>query len=452
MANDMHAPRDIHLLTIDTLLADLIGGRPVRLGSGEDLTLVSSSDARAVLDWYRRNRGKWQANLSAGDTDAIVDTIGTPPPTIEAEIATAPADAKKLLRLVKVEAHRFAGLHAFGRPTEPPASFVFEPSKQVALFEGVNGSGKTSIANAIVWCLTGHLIRSQRPLEEGPIDFSCEISHDGGMTTAHPMSAITPMPPKSSELPANGKPIPADSWVELTLADETGAILLPLRRSQTRTPRGKIIETPPDLGAAGIDPIAWRIATTMPALLPFLGVGSTSQLGEAVARLTGLADLVDLAKHAEKMSGRITTKAKQELEAQRDNIAERYQLAVNDLNAIVTETPVIAFEGDPPAVNADTAQRRISEIASHFAGLKADALREAQDVLGDDFDPEQKKARDDLEASIVPGNRAAAQTFGQATVDRPACGPVGGDHRNRQYCQPDCEAGSRGCDTSRAGN
>jgi hypothetical protein len=401
MADETAAPRDIHLLTIDALLADLIGGRSVALGGGEELALTSD-DARTVLDWYRRNRGRWQANLSAGDTDAIIDVIGTPPPTIEAETEAGSARAVRQLRLMKVEAHRFGGLHSYGSLTEPPPSFVFEPAKPVILFEGRNGSGKTSIANAIIWCLTGHLIRPQRPPEEGPLDFDCEIERDDGTITTHPMSAITPLPPRSSELPANGQPIPADSWVELTFADAEGALLPPLRRSQSRTTRGKIVEVPPDLDAAGIDPIAWRIATTMPALLPFLTVGTASQLGEAVARLTGLADLVDLSKHAEKMAVRLRKTAAPDLESRRDGIAVQYRQALDDLAGVVSETPAIAFEGAAPAVDDTEAKDRIATIAAHFASLKATALSDAQNVLGNGFDPGDKQARDDLEGSIVP--------------------------------------------------
>lgn len=401
MADETAAPRDIHLLTIDALLGDLVGGRTVAVGGGQELAL-ESDDARAVLDWYRRNRGRWQSNLSAGDTDAIIDVIGAPPPTIEAEPGSDNPRAVRLLRLVKVAAHRFAGLHAYGSPNAPPASFVFEPQKPVTLMEGVNGSGKTSIANAVVWCLTGHLIRSQRPPEEGPLDFACEIARDNGTTTTHAMSAITPLPPKTAELPPDGQPIPADTWVELTFVDAAGVPLPPLRRTQSRTARGKIIETAPDVDAVGIDPIAWRIATTMPALLPFLSVGSTSQLGEAVARLTGLAELVDLSRHAEKASARVAKTVSSELEKHRVDIAARYQQAVDDLSGTLVETPTISFDGTAPPVNEESSTDRIAEIASHFADLKARALGEAREVLGERFDPENKQSRDDLEASIGP--------------------------------------------------
>lgn len=401
MPSNPRAPLDIHLLTTDALLAELVGGGAVSTAAGQHFSL-SSDDARAVLHWYGLNRTKWTSNLSATDTEAVVDAIGSAVPTMEAQATSRPAGAIRSLRLVKVVAHRFAGLHAYGKTLDAPESFIFEPSKGITLLEGVNGSGKTSIVNAVVWCLTGHLIRSQRAPEEGPTEFLCEFARDGGAITTHPMSAITPMPPPSEDLGGDRQAIPADSWVEVTLANTEGNPLSPLRRSQSRTPRGKITETPPDLDAVGLDPIAWRIATVMPALLPFLPVGSTSQLGEAVARLTGLADLVDLARHAEKMSDRIAKRVVPDLGRGCESIAERYEQTVGDLKRIVSELPAIAFEGAVPAVADEDAAARIAEIARHFIGLKTEALSEARIVLGEGFNPEEKTAREDLEASVRP--------------------------------------------------
>ncbi|GGI31241.1 MULTISPECIES: hypothetical protein [Bradyrhizobium] len=130
MNEDSPAPRDIHLLTTDTLLADLIGGRAVAVAAGDHLS-IDSDDARAVLDWYRRNRGKWAGNLSAGDVEAIINVIGTEPPTLETAADDGQARTVKVLRLVKVVAHRFAGLHVYGRSTAPPDTFVFESGKTV---------------------------------------------------------------------------------------------------------------------------------------------------------------------------------------------------------------------------------------------------------------------------------------------------------------------------------
>ena len=395
------APRDIHLLTTDALLAELIAGRAVATSASSQLR-IESGDARAILDWYRRNPTKWAANLNAGDTDAIIDLIGSAPPTAPPASDGAVAGERKVFRLVKVEAHRFAGLHLHGHSNEAPDRFLFVPDKAVTLFEGANGSGKTSIVNAIVWCLTGHLIRSQRPPEQGPVEFPCEVTHADGNVTRHAMSAITPMPHAGSDIPEDGKPVSADTWVELTFADVAGNHMPVLRRAQSRKANGKLSEDEPDFSGMAIDPIAWRIATTMPALLPFLAVGSSSQLGEAVARLTGLANLVDLAKHAEKLSERVAKKSTKDLESDVLRIASQYAQAAGDLKTAVENYPAMAFEGIAPTVAAEDAKTRLQEILVHFVSTKATALSAARDVLGDGFDPENKRARDDLEASIRP--------------------------------------------------
>ena len=399
---NQQAPRDIHLLTTDALLSDLVDGREVMVAGGAAFSL-GTDDSRSVLEWYRWNASKWGSNLSGGDIEAIIDAAGEQPPTFRNDVIfTKEAHAKRSLRLVKLTAHRFAGLHAYGSATEAPETFTFVPSKNATLFEGANGSGKTSILNAIVWCLTGEIIRSQRAPEPGTTEFACEITRSDGSVTIHQMSSVTPMPNGNSELPADGQPIPADTWVELIFADADGTDLPPLRRAQSRNSRGKLQESEPNLGAAGVDPIAWRIATSMPALLPFLSVGSTSQLGQAVARLTGLADLVDLAKHASKAAERISKRSVKEIEQDIDGIANRYGEARDDLEAVISEHSDIAFDGELPGIQADDGREQLAAIAKHFLDAKSEALAEARTVLGDGFNPENKAAREDLEGNIKP--------------------------------------------------
>ncbi|OEC93385.1 AAA family ATPase [Rhizobium sp. YK2] len=401
MTENQSTIRELHLLTTDVLLADLVSGRSIALTDGKALE-IASDDARSILDWYRRNPNKWTANQNTPDADAVINLVGSEPPTIASHTDGPTSKPKVLLHLVEVKAHRFAGLHAYGRANEPPEDFYFSPKKNVTLLEGANGSGKTSIVNAIVWCLTGHLIRSQRQPEAGPTEFYCEVRRDDAETSAHAMSVVTPMPDAESDLPVDGTPIPADTWVELTFSDGAGNLLPTLRRSQSRAPRGKIIETPPDLESIGLDPVAWRIATTMPALLPFLSVGSVSQLGEAVARLTGLSDLVDLSKHSEKLSDRIEKRNVPELEELSKKTQTRYRESADDLARDLLEYEVMALDEPAPNIQQTDCKARLEIISKHFSDLKAVGLASATKVLGSDFDPENKQSRDDLEKSIRP--------------------------------------------------
>jgi hypothetical protein len=338
----MPQPRQLHLLTIESLLSDLLQGRSVSI-AGNRTVEFESDDTRNVLQWYYANTEKWDRNLSAIDTDAIVARIDREIPEGLNAAQDIPQHEKKLLTLKRVVAHRFAGIHSFGSVRAAPEDFVFEIDKKVTLLEGANGYGKTSVANAIVWCLTGHLIRSQREPELGPTEFECEISKQDGTLSRYKMSAITPMPHEGCDLPEDGKPITADSWVELIFIDENGDELPPIRRSQNRNSRGTISETLPDLDSIGLDPIAWRMATTMPALLPFLSVGSTSQLGHAVARLTGLAALVDLSKHAQKANVRISGPLTKNHEKSRQKNADHYLEVKSDLEKILLdEVPLVS--------------------------------------------------------------------------------------------------------------
>ncbi|MCG4262591.1 ATP-binding protein, partial [Acetobacter senegalensis] len=142
--------RDIHLLTTEAVLADLVGGREV-LVRGIDRYSLDSTGARSVLDWYRVNRGKWTANQSAADIDAIIDAVDATPPAVVPGATPAPTAARRKLTLKRMTAHRFAGLQVYGRVSDAPDAFIFTPTASVTLFEGANGSGKTSILNAIIW-------------------------------------------------------------------------------------------------------------------------------------------------------------------------------------------------------------------------------------------------------------------------------------------------------------
>lgn len=392
---------DIHLLTTGVLLDRLVGGEELKTNSDEKPYAIGE-DARKVLNWYRTNTNKWAGNLTAGDTEAIIDTIGNSLPLIPPVTQLPPNKTVQLIRLKRLVAHRFAGLNVYGQTNTPPDDFIFEPQKDLTLFEGANGSGKTSIANAIVWCLTGSLIRSQREPELGLNEFNCEIEKSDGSKSHHAISPVTPLPHSELEDFLEGDPVPTDTWVELTFTDSDGRELPPIKRTQSRNARGKLTENAPDLSLINIPPISWRIATIMPALLPYLSVGSSSQLGEAVARLTGLADLVDMAKHAAKAHERITKKNCKDLAIQQGEINGNFEDTKRDLDLLLEEHTSLKFEGAFPTINSETVDEELERASTHFQILKNNTLSKARSVLGATFDAENKSSRDDLEQNIQP--------------------------------------------------
>jgi energy-coupling factor transporter ATP-binding protein EcfA2 len=305
------------------------------------------------------------------------------------------------LKLKKLEAYRFAGLHKFGTPDAAPPNYIHEFTSPLTLFEGSNGSGKTSLLNAIIWTLTGEMLRPQREPEAAK-DFECWVTSAGGSDeqTEHKLSSVTPMPNVEQYRPDQPWVL-ADTWVELTFIDEAGEELPVIRRSQTRTQRGKLTETPPDLTVLGIDPIAVRIGTIMPGLLPHIKVGSESELGRAVSQLTGLSALVDLAEHVRRAKVKIDKEFIKAKTADRVRADRDYITVKDDLEKIVLENPSLASEQVVPLPSDDKQiEQTLDDITGHFEDAKSAAFESACDILGEQFDPTKPALLSDLEKNI----------------------------------------------------
>lgn len=124
---DVTPTRALHLLTTDILLSELISGRPIATDTGYRLVLHTVA-ARGVLSWYCRARAKWAGNVMMPDCEAIIASISATPDHVPSPVVSGNRE-RRVLRLTKIVAHRFAGLHAYGGIGEPSKDFVFESSK-----------------------------------------------------------------------------------------------------------------------------------------------------------------------------------------------------------------------------------------------------------------------------------------------------------------------------------
>lgn len=393
--------RSLHLHTLESLIADLVSGRAVLTGAGERFVLPDER-TRSALAWYRRaGPTRWTANVSAQLGEDLVDTILQQPPDLPA-LPARPANANnRRLRLKKLQAHRIAGLHKFGTPDAAPENYVHEFTSSLTLFEGRNGSGKTSLLNAIIWALTGEMLRPQREPEAAK-DFDCWIATTDGSEppSAHKLSPLTPMPNAEQYRPDQPW-VPADTWVELTFIDETGAELAAIRRSLSRSPQGKLKEEPPDLTVLGVDPIAVRLGTVMPGLLSLIKVGSESELGRAVSQLTGLAALVDLSDHVRRAKLKIDKEFVKSKTGERDRADRDYVTAKDDLERILLAHESLKPAQAIPRPSDDKGiEKTLDRITKHFERAKTVAFESARDILGARFDPADPTLLSDLEKNI----------------------------------------------------
>lgn len=403
-------PRSVHLHTIDSLIADLVSGRPVQ-GGAKERFILPDERSRSALEWYRKKgTAAWTDSVTAANGEDLVDAIHLAPPDLPA-LPARPANAStRRLRLKKLKAHRFAGLHKFGTPDASPKNYVHELTSPITLFEGRNGSGKTALVNAIIWALTGEMLRPQREPEAAK-DFECWVAaeDDANERTSHKLSPLTPMPNVEQYRPDQPW-VPADTWVELVFVDETGAELPAIRRSEHRSPQGKLKETPPDLTVLGVDPIAVSIGTIMPGLLPLIRVGSQSELGRAVSQLTGLSGLVDLADHVRRAKTRIDREFTKAKTADRDQADRDYATAKDDLERILLANPNLAPPQAVPQPSDDKDLEQIlQDITKHFETAKEAAFEAARDILGERFDPADHALLSDLENNIGPALERASE-------------------------------------------
>ena len=411
--------RPLHLHTLDSLIADLVSGRPVRTGAADEF-LLPDERTRSALEWYRgRGPNRWVANVSAQHGEDLVDAIlGEPPELSALPVRSANADNRRI-RLTKLEAHRFAGLHKFGKPEAAPSTYVHEFTSPLTLFEGRNGSGKTSLLNAIIWALTGEMLRAQREPETAE-DFDCWVAAPGESddSTVHKLSPLTPMPNVEQYRPDQSW-VPADTWVELTFTDEAGEELPIIRRSQSRSARGKLSESKPDLSVLGIDPIGVRIGTVMPGLLPLIKVGSESELGRAVSQLTGLSALVDLTEHVRRAKRKIDADFTKSKTADLESADDKYLTAKVDLEKILDAHPSLKpTRAVPPPSRDKGIEEALDEMSEHFEEAKAAAFGSARNILGEGFDPAKPALLSDLEKNIGGALERASDPSGLASVTR----------------------------------
>jgi hypothetical protein len=269
-------------------------------------------------------------------------------------------------RLARLESAGFGGLNIVDGP-----DFVLVLNGENWCLEGQNGSGKTSLASAIIWALTGYRCRDQDGVivDDGK---RIPVFNDSGVQIGDwpPLVAYPATPIKLGGT--------AEASVRLTFQNESGDTAQAFRRLVAPVSGEPVFEEK-------IDPVllsAPELLETgllMPARLSRVGFGERSQsVYEAVKLLTGLDQLADIGEGA----ANFTHKAKRFLKYGLDNGVEAIETKMElSLKRAVEEAAKAAFELNISTKREDmdfakelraNAQRASAQAGTHLNILASD--------------------------------------------------------------------------------
>ena len=228
-----------------------------------------------------------RAKVARGDEDLFAKLIATwnndgvdPAADVTNESTESSTD---VWRLHRIEASGFGGLTLFGG-----LPFDMRVDGKNWCLNGQNGSGKTSLASAILWAMTGKRIREQ----DVPIDEHGEraaVTNEAGKKLGD-WPSFASYPAIICDLVK-----PVEVWVRLTFENQQGAIAIAYRRMTCPSKGDPTSEVAIDSRLL-IAPQLLETGLLMPARLVRIGFGEKSgSLYEAVKMLTGLDQLADIA-------------------------------------------------------------------------------------------------------------------------------------------------------------
>lgn len=436
-------PKEAATLTAQEFLEAVVAGWPVRLADGSSFQLEDPRQRHALQFFLGHRSGQdiFAKPFVRGSDDhakAIMDWLDQPfqPPAVtnRARVGTKPC-----WTVARIEITQFGGLHPYcladGR-TPPP--LIIEVERDVMLIRGQNGAGKSSIAKALTFALTGQI----------PCAASEPQSFDALVNTYTlpngdqiPLPTIVPMPTAEQWRARSQTGAPSiETRVEVTLikkekkagaeeAEETVVIrreVTPSVKSQfssSLSVNGKRTQTLDD--ALGVSRLGLELSVLHMARLPYIALGRPESLGKGVQELTGLRPIGDLAetsaaKFANFLKTTFTTNRRKDLKetvsgfaAKASELAALFETSPSKPPAAVSPASGDTCKTSLDAIDKDLRRRTASVVA---AVAKAAGVPDA-DVALDGLDETLVRARTILTSGTPSRESLVAVIDRLATLD-----------------------------------
>lgn len=388
-------PTPINLVDcgLEELVSALLAGQPVAIPSGGKPYVLRDDDARRILSYYARHRDLWPRAkaVQAREIEDILKALAgaAPAATNTKSAATAP---RRLWRLRRLEAHRFAGLHRHcGARGEDPEDFALDIERDVTLISGFNGAGKTALQNVIIWCLTGKALRSQHMPDDvhEPMEvYRTAGEGEDGSQDAEPGFALPPIVPipSGAELEALGDQPKIDTWAQLTFHAEGSNDICVVRRALTVSERGKISMYVNGLEDLGLPDAAIEAGTLMPGIAAHMRFDEKTTFAQAVAQLTGLKPLEDLGRRSRRVIKRLRTDERKKSETEAGQKLGEFKSKRRTIHDAWSAQPDLGNPADLVApdeeAGEDQSKNSISEARKWLEEKKKSLESAAETILG----------------------------------------------------------------------
>nr|WP_247886372.1 ATP-binding protein [Azospirillum brasilense] len=382
---------------------------------------------RAGQEIYAKPFSKGSDDLAKAITDWLDQPFQPPAVTDRTRSGDKPRWA-----VTTIEITQFGGLHPYcladGR-TPPP--LAIEVERDVVLIRGQNGAGKSSIAKALTFALTGHIpcaSSEPQPFETLVNTYTLPNGDEILLPTVVPMPTAEQWCARSQA----GRPM-IETRVEVTLTNAMGQTVVVRREVmppvKDRFPSRLSIDGKPTTrtldDALGVSRLGLELSVLHMARLPYIVLGRPESLGKGVQELTGLRPIGDLAevsvaKFASFLKGTFTTNRRKD---QKGTVSD-FATKAGALAALFETSPskppaaVSPASGDTCKVSLDAIdndlRRRTASVVTAVA--KAAGVPETGVAL-DGLDEKLVRARTNLTGGTPPRDSLAAVVGRLAALD-----------------------------------
>ena len=289
-------------------------------------------------------------------------------------------------RLKKVETRGFGGLNAV-----PGDVFEFDATSRDSCVEGQNGSGKSSLANAVLFAMTGKVHRDQYGIWDDPKRLEPVISDDGTNLGDWPPIATYPSDWGSARPPV-------DVSVTLIFSNNSDGDELEVKRRLHGEPEALEEEESIDSRLTAV-PTLIDAGLLMPMRIQHIRVpqsGDNDRLVGLIRQLIGLEPLLDVASLVDKLchgNQRFLKYARDsDSEGKRKNVSRLLKEAHETIEELDTGLDLIVdIEVKKPV--PDGRLKNLRDAKEELVRRQAEGFQALAGLAFKEFDPDQAEHR-----------------------------------------------------------